>query len=119
MGGPGLRKVLIVEDNLQVQKFMRTWLQGVAMVSTADTSDQAIKLIGSIPDLSLVAVDYDLGKGDTGIKVIEFLVSKGFSGSIVAISSRDNDKLVTAGATDEVVKDKAPQRLWDLIKNLG
>jgi len=110
-----LPKVLIVEDNLEMQDVINICLRKIAQVLIVETPEDAMNLIMSDPDLKLIAVDGSLIAEGDGVHVVKFAKEKGFSGPIVAMSGDLNDELMKAGATHKVNKSNAVDLLKKLI----
>lgn len=121
----GLPKVLVVEDDPNLQKMFARELRGKATVLAAHTVEEARKMAAENPDVLVIAVDGCLHRGpaadvpETLSLIVE--LRRAFSGPMIAIAGLPchQEKMLGAGC-DRRLCDKAllPFVIGRLIKDL-
>lgn len=110
--------VLIIDDETIIRESLRDWLKDAYQVATAETSEEALALIGK-QDFDILIVDVRL-PGKSGIQVLrEVKEVKPHIKSIVITAYPSVDMAVESmklGAIDYLVKPVAPDYLERLIR---
>jgi DNA-binding NtrC family response regulator len=111
------KAVLIVDDEATVRESLRDWLKDTYQVATAETGEEALKLIEK-QDFDVLIVDVRL-PGKSGIQVLkEVKEVKPYIESIVITAYPSVDLAVEAmklGAVDYLIKPVAPDDLERLV----
>lgn len=114
----GLPKVLIVDDNEELQECWQALLRRTVIVVSAYSLDEASELFQSNPDIALIAMDGCV-PGDVlnTIPLVEEF-KKTFKGPMVAISANDSFRvrLLDAGCNYECTKQRVPHTIKSLLE---
>jgi len=109
--------ILIVEDEAIVRESLNDWLKDIYQVTTAETGEEALELIGK-RDFDVLIVDVRLPE-KSGLEVLkEVKETKPHIKCIVITAYPSVELAVEAmklGAVDYLVKPVAPERLEELI----
>ncbi len=103
-------KVLVVDDSMLIRKQMKTMLQNLFFtVLTVAHGEEALGMIASHPDISLVLTDYNMPVMD-GLELTHE-IRKSYNKNdlgIIALSSNENDEIIALflkhGANDYIKK---------------
>ena len=113
-----MAKILVVEDDPTAQEFYRNLLEDYVELLVAPTIEKAIRQFHTHEGkFDLIAMDGTVGTQDTA-ELIQMIREKGgFKGTILAASTspRSSEKLVQAGADEIIVKERAPDRILELL----
>jgi len=109
--------ILIVEDEAIVRESLKDWLKDIYQVTTAETGEEALELIGK-SNFDIMIVDVRLPE-KSGLEVIkEVKEIKPHIKCIVITAYPSVELAVEAmklGAVDYLVKPVAPERLEELV----
>ena len=117
-----LQKALLVEDNPAAVEIITTGLKQVGFeVIHEDTAGQAMHQFLIHKDkLRVIICDYDLKDSDLAVEdFIKIVRDLNFPGPIIAISGEpaNNEKLMAAGATAQVIKPMFVVKLFEIFKS--
>lgn len=100
-------KILIVDDDKSVRTFLENWLEakGYQQILSAETGEEALKIIGKEKDINLVFLDIRL-PGIDGIEVLR---------QIKKINKDIGVIMITAFADEEATKAAAQEGAYEYI----
>ena len=116
-------KVLVVDDSMVIRKQMKTMLQNLFFqVLTVAHGEEALGMITTHPDISLVLTDYNMPVMD-GLE-LTYEIRKSYNKndlSIIALSSNENDEVVAMflkhGANDYIKKPLSKEEFSCRVNN--
>jgi len=116
-------KVLVVDDSMVIRKQMKTMLENLLFeVLTVAHGEEALGMIASHPDISLVLTDYNMPVMDGLELTREIRKTHGKNDlGIIAISSNENDEIIAMflkhGANDYIKKPFSKEEFSCRINN--